>query len=125
MQYMLRCANCGTEWVPSALQNGADAASCPVCHYTAEVHALVPDIRSREDFEQQLSALVTAAWSGGVESEQILHMLRDELAFAAELANAGHQFSVQLIDLGVQTGEMAVRPIRDRREMLQSRSVNG
>lgn len=125
MHYMLRCANCGTEWSPDATRSGADAATCPVCSYTAEVHALVPDIHSREDFEQQLSALVTAAWAGGIDTEQIVHLLRNELAFAAELAHAGHQFSVQLVDLGLQTGEMAVRPLRDRRDMLQSRSVNG
>ena len=125
MEYKLRCANCGTEWSPDATRAGADASACPVCHYTSEVHALVPSIESREEFERQLSELVSAAWASGIDSEQIVHLLRDELAFAAEMAHSGHQFTIQLIDLGVQTGEMAVRPIRDRRDMLQTRSVNG
>jgi len=66
-----------------------------------------------------------AAHTGGIDAEELVQLLRGELEFAAELTHSGHHFCVQLIDLGVQPGEVLSRPLRDRREMLQTHSVNG
>jgi hypothetical protein len=79
---------------------------------------------SISDLETRLRALVTSARASGLASEAIVQALRDELAFAAEMGHAGRRFSVQLIDLGPQGGEILRRPVRDRRESLQTRSVN-
>jgi hypothetical protein len=67
---------------------------------------------------------MTSARASGLDTEAIVHALRDELEFAAEMGHAGRRFSVQLIDLGPQEGEILNRPVRDRREILQNRSVN-
>jgi len=79
---------------------------------------------STGDLETQLRALMTSARASGLDSEAIVHALRDELEFAAEMGYAGRRFCVQLIDLGPQGGEILNRPLRDRRESLQTRSVN-
>ena len=123
----LRCPNCGTAWtIDATLDTPADVV-CPVCQYHISLAQddVAPQIDSRDEFESQLSALVTAAHAGGIDSEEIVRLLRDELEFTAELTHSGHQFSVQLIDLGPQPGEVLSRPLRDRRDILQTRSVNG
>jgi len=79
---------------------------------------------SISDLEIQLRALITTARSSGLDSAVIVNTLRDELEFAAEMGHAGRRFSVQLIDLGPQGGELLHRPLHDRREILQTRSVN-
>jgi hypothetical protein len=79
---------------------------------------------STDDLETQLRALVMSARAGGLDAEAIVRVLRDELEFAAEMGHAGRRFSVQLIDLGPQEGEILNRPVRDRREILQNRSVS-
>jgi hypothetical protein len=79
---------------------------------------------SVSDLEAQLGELITNARAGGLDSEAIVHALRGELQFAAEMGHTGHHFNVQLIDLGPDENEIHHRPVRDRRESLLSRSVN-
>ncbi|HWQ12138.1 MAG TPA: hypothetical protein VNL77_05025 [Roseiflexaceae bacterium] len=71
--------------------------------------------------EVRLDALVASARASGLESAAIVQVLRDELAFAAEMGRAGHRFSVQLIDLGPSEGSAVRRPAHDRREIPQNR----
>jgi len=79
---------------------------------------------SVDDLSTQLGALITGARASGLAAPIIVQALRDELEFAAELAHAGRRFCVQLIDLGPQESAILQRPVRDRRAMLQTRSVN-
>ena len=79
---------------------------------------------SADDLSTQLGALITSARASGLDAAIIVQALRDELEFAAELAHAGRHFCVQLIDLGPQESAILQRPVRDRRAMIQTRSVN-
>lgn len=79
---------------------------------------------SADDLSSQLGALITSARASGLSAATIVQALRDELEFAAEMAQAGRHFCVQLIDLGPQESNILQRPLRDRREILQTRSVN-
>jgi hypothetical protein len=100
-------------------------AACPVCRLplsTSEMSAMSP--MSTNDLATQLGALVTSARASGLDAEVIVHVLRDELEFAAEMAHAGRHFYVQLIDLGPRESDILQRPVRDRRAILQTRSVN-
>jgi hypothetical protein len=123
----LRCPNCGNAWTIDVVPDTLTEAVCSVCQYHISLapDEVAPQISSRDDFESQLSALVTAAQTGGIDADEIVRLLRDELEFVAELTHGGHQFYVQLIDLGIQTGEVLSRPLRDRRDFLQARSMNG
>ena len=129
-QHTVRCTNCGTEWTLEAHSihlGGAPAPepTCPVCHLPLSTGEASPlRIASTDDLETQLRALITSARASGLDTEVIVHTLRDELEFAAEMGHVGRRFSVQLIDLGPQEGEILNRPVRDRRESLQNRSVN-
>lgn len=60
---------------------------------------------------------------GGLSAEAIVHALRRELEFAAELAHPGRRLYVQLIDLGSQDLETGNQPVPDQRDLLQHRSV--
>lgn len=79
---------------------------------------------SADHLSSQLGALITSARTSGLDAAIIVQTLRDELEFAAEMANTGRHFCVQLIDLGAQESDILQRPVRDRRAMLQTRSVN-
>lgn len=79
---------------------------------------------SATDLATQLGALITSARASGLSADVIVQALHDELEFAAEMAHAGRHFCVQLIDLGPQESDILQRPVRDRRAMLQTRSVN-
>jgi hypothetical protein len=124
---LVRCANCGTEWSPESVSAGYGHAVltnpvCPICHLSvAESASSVVSVESVTDLEVQLDALVRGAWASGLDTEAIVHVLRDELAFAAEMRHAGRRFAVQLIDLGPQESELLHRPLRDRRELLPQR----
>jgi len=124
---MMRCATCGTEWMLEPALPGTaegEVVECPVCHFRVLNDAMaLAAIDSASDLEASLSALIAAAREGGLPSEAILQALREELEFAAELAHVGRNFSVQIIDLGPQDAELVQRPHRDRREILQTRSV--
>jgi hypothetical protein len=129
-QSTVRCTNCGTEWALEARPLHLDDASvseptCPVCQLPLSTGETSPlRLVSTDDLETQLRALMTSARASGLDPEAIVRALRDELEFAAEMGYAGRRFSVQLIDLGPQEGEILNRPVRDRRESLQTRSVN-
>ena len=129
-QRTVRCTNCGTEWTledrPIHLAGASvSEPTCPVCHLPLSTGETSPlHLVSTGDLETQLRALMTSARASGLDSEAIVHALRDELEFAAEMGYAGRRFFVQLIDLGPQGGEILNRPVRDRREILQTRSVN-
>ncbi len=121
-----RCTNCGTVWTPAELQaEQALARSCPVCGMSeagGETNSL--GVSSAGELADQLGALINSARQGGLPADVIVQALRDELEFAAEMAHAGRHFCVQLIDLGPQESDILQRPVRDRREVLQTRSVN-
>jgi hypothetical protein len=129
-QSIERCTNCGTEWDLEARPLHLDDASvseptCPVCHLPVATDETAPTrFVSTDDLENQLRALMSSARASGLGAEVIVHVLRDELEFAAEMGHAGRRFSVQLIDLGPQEGEILNRPVRDRREILQYHSVS-
>ena len=79
---------------------------------------------SVDELSTQLGALIASARASGLDADIIVQALRDELEFAAEMAHAGRHFCVQLIDLGPQENNILQRPVHDRREILQTRSVN-
>jgi hypothetical protein len=129
---LLRCDNCGTMLgLPSEDSSGV---SCPACHLfhdlsspqdlpfsTSEASPL--EIMSTDDLEARLRALMSNARASGLGAEVIVQALRDELEFAAEMGHAGRRFSVQLIDLGPQEGEILNRPVRDRSSLRQSQHL--
>lgn len=122
----IQCTNCGTTWAAAErpLEPGG-AEVCPVCQLAVSPgEASARRVSSVSDLVSQLGALIGSARAGGVDDELIVQALRDELEFAAEMAHAGRHFCVQLIDLGPQAGDILQRPVHDRREMLQTRSVN-
>ncbi|MBK9712450.1 MAG: hypothetical protein IPO81_14210 [Kouleothrix sp.] len=119
-QRSVRCTNCGTKWTPKA-----GVAACPVCQLPmSKGEAALKRAMSADDLSSQLGALITSARASGLSAATIVQALRDELEFAAEMAQAGRHFCVQLIDLGPQESNILQRPLRDRREILQTRSVN-
>ena len=128
-QRTVRCTNCGTEWALEARSIHLGGASvsktiCPVCHLPLSTSETSPlDMMSTDDLVTQLRTLISSARASGLDAEAIVQALRDELEFAAEMGHVGRRFSVQLIDLGPQEGEILNRPVRDRRESLQNRSV--
>lgn len=125
------CHHCGTTF-PIADRSAAaeDAefisATCPVCGSPISVDT-PPSQRQMtvSDLEGQLSALINCARAAGVDDVAIVHALSSELEFAAEMHHLGHQFTVQLVDLGLHQLDLQYRPTQDRREILQTRSVNG
>jgi hypothetical protein len=97
--------------------------SCvPFAPFRARVISDAAPVHQRSQTE--LDALISCARASGLAVETIVRALRDELGFAAEMGRLGHRFCVQLIDLGPPEGLILHRPVRDRREILQSRSVN-
>jgi hypothetical protein len=126
----VRCTNCGMEWTPEARTTDPglariSAAACPVCHLLLSAPDSSPmRLLSSSDLETELDALISRARASGLAAETIVNALRGELEFAAEMAHLGHRFCVQLIDLGPPEGLILHRPVRDRREILQTRSVN-
>jgi hypothetical protein len=96
-----------------------------VCHLLLSAPESPPTrLLSINDLEAELDALISCARASGLAVETIVRALSDELEFAAEMGRLGHRFVVQLIDLGPPEGMILHRPVRDRREILQSRSVN-
>lgn len=123
-QQLQTCENCGSSWfIESSVPGDRAGAMCPICHFTPEGDAApLAHIESIADLEGRLDALVRSALASGLAHPQVLHALRDELAFTAELGNVGRRFLVQLIDLGPQEEALLRRPIRDRRDIAADRS---
>lgn len=100
----LRCANCGTPLDPPG--KGAFGITCPVCQFFNAFGAPLAESRlTVEMLETQLGSLVAHARASGLPPDAIVHVLRDELEFAAELANRGRDLCVQIVDLGPRVGE--------------------
>lgn len=121
---MLRCPHCGAEWRPTTPATG-EAISCPVClrHFEAPGVLETRKPFSVRDFAEQISALINRARTEGLSSDVITDVLRDELAYNAELANPSHAFHVQIVDLGPAEGATRMLPPNEARMILQRRST--
>ncbi|WP_129677804.1 hypothetical protein [Candidatus Chloroploca sp. Khr17] len=120
----LRCTNCGTPL--DAPAKGVFGVVCPVCQLFNTFSASLPDPDlTAETFEAQLGDLVAQARASGIPLDVIVHTLRDELEFSAELASRGRDLYVQIIDLGPSTSQPLRRSQRDDSAMLRGRSVGG
>lgn len=105
----LKCPNCGHEFTvsPTSTMNTEvrkPRYACPVCQYsitdpTSVDLAPAPNIA---DIQTQLDQLLRSARASGVQPAEIVELLRAELQFEAELAQAGRRVVVQVIDLGPQ-----------------------
>ncbi len=121
---LLRCTNCGTPLEPPA--NGTFGVICPVCHLFNTFGAPLSDPElTAEVFETRLGDLVAQARASGIPSDVIVHVLRDELEFSAEIANHGRDLYVQIIDLGPSTSQPLRRSQRDENTRLRGRTVGG
>jgi phage FluMu protein Com len=116
----LCCANCGTQLEAPA--QGALGVTCPVCHFfnTFSPGYSEPKL-TREVFEARLGELVATARVGTLSADVIVEVLRDELEFAAELANRGRDLCVQIVDLGPRVGEPVRRTSGDNSVLLRGR----
>ncbi|PDV97915.1 hypothetical protein [Candidatus Chloroploca asiatica] len=120
----LRCSNCGTPLELPA--KGVFGVNCPVCQLLNTFGVLLPDSDlTAETFEAQLGNLVAQARTSGIPLDVIVHTLRDELEFSAELASRGRDLYVQIIDLGPSISQPLRRSQRDDSAMLRGRSVGG
>ena len=120
----LRCANCGTPLDPP--DKGAPGVTCPICQLFNALS--VPDLEltlTLESLEARLGDLVAQARTSGLPLDSIVHMLRDELEFAAELASSNRDLCVQIIDLGPRKGQPLRRSSRDESMMLRGRTAGG
>lgn len=92
----VNCPNCG------AARAELSSEVCQVCYYPVEAPApaRAAHPRTPSDLRTGIDDLLTRARAGGVDHEAILSVLRDELAFAAELARPDRRHSVQVIDIG-------------------------
>ena len=124
---VMRCPNCGEPWraddeiPPDADVDRAASHRCSVCEFV-----FIPGSTGRpssvEDLEGSISVLINKARQGGVPADEIVQILREELAFMAEYARQGRRLSVQIIDLGPQDGSASVGSNRmDGREALLDR----
>lgn len=118
----LHCANCGTSLAAAATDG--TAIVCPVCQFsnTPDVSPPRSDL-TIEAFETRLSELLAEARSSNLPPADIVHLLRDELEFAAELANRGRDLCVQIVDLGPRRGEPVRRTGGDHSPLMRGRTV--
>jgi hypothetical protein len=120
----LRCANCGTSL--DTAPRGVFGVVCPVCQLFNTFDAPLPDPDfTVEVFEARLGDLVAQARASGIPLDAIVHTLRDELEFSAELASSGRDLYVQIIDLGPSTSQPLRRSHRDDSVTLRGRAVGG
>ncbi len=126
--HLERCTNCGNEWAPKEYPSSGDTLNAPasVCHVHLTPHqspAGEAASLSVDDLQVSLIALMTHARASGLLMEEIVGVLRDELAFAAELTAPGRRMLVQIMDLG--QFEPALRPRHTARapELLHSRAL--
>lgn len=122
---VLHCANCGYEWTQDVLNSSAvQTYACPVCEYPVSLEAAPAGASfTADDLAQRLGALMAEARAAGIDDETIVHILSDELEFAAELAHAGRNMCVQIIDLGPLEELAFERPVRDRSAVLRRRAL--
>lgn len=121
---MLGCPNCGT--LLDRPIEGVLGSICPVCQYFNAFGAPIPDPGlTAEAFEARLGDLVAQARASGIPLDDIVHTLRDELEFSAELASRGRDLYVQIIDLGPSASQPLRRSQRDDSAMLRGRTAGG
>ncbi|MBX0330530.1 hypothetical protein K2Z83_23010 [Oscillochloris sp. ZM17-4] len=118
----LGCANCGT---PLKLPGtGVAGVTCPICQLFNPLAARYPAPEMTLDaLSTQLSDLVAQARTSTLPLDAIVHVLRDELSFAAELASVGRDLYVQIIDLGPCVSQPMHQSSREDRMVLRSRTV--
>ncbi|NJO81725.1 MAG: hypothetical protein HC828_02440 [Blastochloris sp.] len=120
--HQIHCANCGTN-LAATTTDGSNII-CPVCQF-----ANAPGVSSPgsdltlEAFATRLGDLLAEARFSNLLPEDIVHVLRDELEFAAELANRGRDLYVQIVDLGPRRGEPVRRMGGDNSPLLRGRTV--
>ncbi len=106
---------------------GKDAGDyiCPVCDFHVTTNAVVPaDVElTVDELQARLVSLLTSARTSGVSPQEIVGILRDELAFEAELDAPGRRMLVQIIDLGQFEPALQPRQSSQAPEMLHSRSL--
>lgn len=120
----LRCANCGTLLDPSG--QSSFGVTCPVCQFLNTFSPSPVEAKlTREALETQLGDLVTLARASGLTADSIVQVLRDELEFAAELANHGRDLCVQIVDLGPRMREPVRRTGGDNSLLLRGRTAGG
>lgn len=128
--YSVQCQNCGAEFTPAfslTTHRNKIGCRCPVCNYyntISETPVDQPTLHSQDELENQLSTFMHKVRMDGLSADTIVHALRRELEFAAELAHPGRRLYVQLIDLGSQDFEGYDHPLPDQREILQRRSIS-
>lgn len=121
----LRCPNCGTTFQPEdSLPSDprsprAMAYRCPICQY--EIVAMRERTISVEALGADVSSLVERARVSGISADEIVRILRDELAFMAEMANQGRRLCVEIIDLGPHDNEVPAPRNDNGRELLTHR----
>jgi hypothetical protein len=122
---VLHCANCGYEWTQAAPSSSTlQIYACPVCEYPVSLEAAPAGASfTADDLAQRLGALMAEARVVGIDDETIVQILSDELEFAAEIANAGRNMCVQIIDLGPLEELAFERPVRDRSAVLRRRAL--
>lgn len=120
----IRCVNCGT-MLELVSDKGQGTLRCSVCEFPLDMDSsdAEPSISTIHDFESQLGALLMAARSAGIDQEDMIHVLRDELEFAAEMAQPDRHLSVQILDLGPREGVSIHRNALHQRAPLNSRAV--
>ncbi|MEI6779087.1 MAG: hypothetical protein WCK70_19465 [Chloroflexales bacterium] len=120
----LCCANCGTPLDSPGTDNLG--VTCPVCQFFCTVGTPLPKpLISLDTLGDQLSELVTQARASGIPLDAIIHTLRDELEFAAELASGDRDLCVQIVDLGPRLDRPRRQSSRDVTMMLRGRAVGG
>lgn len=128
----LSCPNCGTKFNQVANASSRAATNgqtqpmiCKVCHFdlAGTVSKELAQPQSSAELENLVHDLLIGARTRGVNTAEIVQVLREELEFAAELAGTGRRFSVQIIDLGPeeQSGAM-LQTLNNNRDLLNSRS---
>ncbi|MFN8471783.1 MAG: hypothetical protein U0822_06275 [Anaerolineae bacterium] len=125
----LKCPNCGHEFTVSPESAETTNArqpgySCPVCQYLVvpASPAEPAEVPGLADIQAQIDLLLRTARANGVPSSDIVELLRDELQFEAELAQAGRHMVVQIIDLGPR--ETMATPGADPHSIPNMRSAN-
>jgi hypothetical protein len=118
----LGCANCGT---PLNLPgNDVAGVTCPICQLFNPLAARhsAPTI-TLDTLGAQLSDLVAQARTSALPLDAIIHVLRDELLFTAELANGERDLCVQIIDLGPRVDKAMRQSRREDRMVLRGRTA--
>src|SRR6476660_4277114 len=100
LEASVRCGNCGTVWTPDepllfGSAQGEWGYTCPVCQYHVTVgESAASSPMTVADFQARLGTLLAEARAGGLASDELVPILRDELEFEAELAQHGRRILI-------------------------------